>query len=96
MSDPNGTSVVALADRLWQASVDRRPIEPITRARPDLTVVNIRGNVQGRLDKVRRGEVAASLLAMAGLNRLGLEDAPEAYRTFREKEDGCIKVVLKP
>jgi 2-keto-4-pentenoate hydratase len=38
MSDPNGTGVVALADRLWQASVDRRPIEPITRARPDLTV----------------------------------------------------------
>ena len=43
-------------------------------ARPDLNVVNIRGNVQGRLDKVRRGEFQASLLAMAGLNRLGLED----------------------
>ena len=43
-------------------------------ARPDLTVVNIRGNVQGRLDKVRRGDYAASLLAMAGLNRLGLSD----------------------
>ncbi len=43
-------------------------------ARPDLAVVNIRGNVQGRLDKVRRGDYAASLLAMAGLNRLGLED----------------------
>ena len=35
---------------------------------------NIRGNVHGRLDKVRRGEFAASLLALAGLNRLGLED----------------------
>ncbi len=43
-------------------------------ARPDLRVVNIRGNVQSRLDKVRRGDVAASLLAMAGLNRLGLSD----------------------
>ena len=43
-------------------------------ARPDLTVVNIRGNVQSRLDKVRRGDVGASLLAMAGLNRLGLSD----------------------
>ena len=42
--------------------------------RPDLAVVNIRGNVQARLDKVRRGDVAASFLAMAGLNRLGLED----------------------
>jgi len=43
-------------------------------ARPDLSVVNIRGNVQSRLDKVRRGDVTASLLAMAGLNRLGLAD----------------------
>ena len=42
--------------------------------RPDLEIRNIRGNVQGRLDKVRRGEYAASLLALAGMNRLGLED----------------------
>jgi threonine dehydrogenase-like Zn-dependent dehydrogenase len=25
-----------------------------------------------------------------------LEDGPELYKTFREKQDGCIKVVLKP
>jgi threonine dehydrogenase-like Zn-dependent dehydrogenase len=29
-------------------------------------------------------------------HRLNLDDAPSAYRTFREKQDGCIKVVLKP
>lgn len=38
MSDTNGTVTVELADRLWQAAVERRPIEPITRDRPDLTV----------------------------------------------------------
>ena len=27
---------------------------------------------------------------------LPLEEAPAAYKTFRDKEDGCIKVVLKP
>jgi threonine dehydrogenase-like Zn-dependent dehydrogenase len=27
---------------------------------------------------------------------VGLEKGPEMYRTFRDKEDGCIKVVLKP
>ena len=43
-------------------------------ARPDLQIRNIRGNVHGRLDKVRRGDYAASLLALAGMNRLGLED----------------------
>ena len=29
-------------------------------------------------------------------HRLPLDAAPDAYRTFREKKDGCIKVVLKP
>ena len=46
----------------------------LLHARPDLRVVNIRGNVHSRLDKVRGGSYAGSLLAMAGLNRLGLTD----------------------
>ncbi|MEO7268537.1 MAG: glutathione-dependent formaldehyde dehydrogenase, partial [Knoellia sp.] len=29
-------------------------------------------------------------------HRLPLEDAPAAYAMFQKKEDGCIKVVLKP
>ena len=29
-------------------------------------------------------------------HRMKLDDAPEAYRMFREKEDGCIKVVMTP
>ena len=29
-------------------------------------------------------------------HRLPLEQAPAAYRTFRAKQDGCIKVVMKP
>ncbi len=40
--------------------------------RPDLNMVLFRGNVQTRLDKLERGEADATLLAMAGLNRLGL------------------------
>ena len=40
--------------------------------RPDLSVVNFRGNVQTRLNKLAEGQVHATLLAMAGLNRLGL------------------------
>jgi len=42
--------------------------------RPDLQVVTLRGNVQTRLSRVAGGEVAGSLLALAGLRRLGLED----------------------
>jgi hydroxymethylbilane synthase len=39
--------------------------------RPDLRVEPIRGNVDTRLRKVREGQYAASLLAVAGLGRLG-------------------------
>ncbi len=42
--------------------------------RPDLDVVNIRGNVDTRLRKLDDGEYDAILLAAAGLKRLGLSD----------------------
>lgn len=44
----------------------------LLHARPDLRVVSIRGNVQTRLRKLREGACQASMLALAGLNRLGL------------------------
>jgi hydroxymethylbilane synthase len=46
----------------------------LLHARPDLHIVTLRGNVQTRLSKLAAGECAASLLALAGLRRLGLED----------------------
>jgi len=49
----------------------RRQAE-IRRLRPDLRVTLLRGNVETRLEKLDRGEVDATLLAMAGLRRLGL------------------------
>jgi hydroxymethylbilane synthase len=53
------------------ASVRRQA--QLLHTRPDLRVITLRGNVQTRLDKVDRGDCAASLLALAGLRRLGLE-----------------------
>ncbi len=44
----------------------------LKRLRPDLAVVLLRGNVETRLAKLARGEVDATVLALAGLNRLGL------------------------
>lgn len=41
---------------------------------PHLEVVNFRGNVQSRLRKLSEGECSATLLALAGLKRLGLAD----------------------
>ena len=44
----------------------------LLRRRPDLRIAPIRGNVQTRLEKVARGDFDATLLAAAGLDRLGL------------------------
>jgi hydroxymethylbilane synthase len=46
----------------------------IKNRRPDLRTVMYRGNVDTRLAKLEAGEVDATLLAIAGLNRLGLGD----------------------
>jgi hydroxymethylbilane synthase len=46
----------------------------IRRLRPDLQVTLLRGNVGTRLRKLDSGEVDATLLAMAGLRRLGLTE----------------------
>jgi hydroxymethylbilane synthase len=43
------------------------------RARPDLKVVDMRGNVETRLRKLAEGTADATFLALAGLRRLGLE-----------------------
>jgi hydroxymethylbilane synthase len=44
----------------------------LLHARPDLTVVTLRGNVQTRLAKLRDGQCDTTMLAQAGLNRLAL------------------------
>ncbi len=55
------------------ASLRRQAI--VKRLRPDLEVVPIRGNVETRLRKLDEGVVDATLLALAGLKRLGLTQA---------------------
>jgi hydroxymethylbilane synthase len=40
--------------------------------RPDVKIVPLRGNVETRIQKLKDGQVDATLLAMAGLNRMGL------------------------
>jgi threonine dehydrogenase-like Zn-dependent dehydrogenase len=45
------------------------------------------------LERIERGEIDPSFIIT---HRVGLDDAPAMYRTFREKQDHCIKVVMKP
>jgi hydroxymethylbilane synthase len=55
----------------------RRRAQLLVR-RPDLQVVEFRGNVQTRLRKLNEGVAGATFLAMAGLNRLGMADVAKA------------------
>ncbi|SDF08237.1 hydroxymethylbilane synthase [Limimaricola pyoseonensis] len=69
----------AIADLPQGATVGtsslRRRAQILTR-RPDLKVVEFRGNVQTRLGKLGDGVAEATFLAMAGLNRLRMDDVP--------------------
>ena len=55
----------------------RRKAQLLAR-RPDLNVVEFRGNVQTRMKKLNDGVATATFLAMAGLNRLGMDDVPKS------------------
>jgi hydroxymethylbilane synthase len=50
----------------------------VLRARPDVSIKLLRGNVGTRLEKVARGEFDAAVLAFAGVHRLGLWDPAHA------------------
>lgn len=56
----------------------------LRHARPDLEIVVLRGNVETRLRKLDAGECDATVLAAAGLQRLGLEARIRAYLSTQE------------
>jgi len=86
--DPREALVLPLGQ---QGSLDTLPLgarvgtsAPRRRAqllhlRPDLTLLDVRGNVDTRLRKLRDGQYDALVLAAAGLRRLRLDDAISAY-----------------
>jgi hydroxymethylbilane synthase len=71
----------------------------VKRLRPDLQIALLRGNVETRLRKVAKREVAATLLALAGLKRLGLVSAATAVLDPREfvpaPGQGAIAVTIR-
>jgi len=69
-------AALPIGARLGSASPRRQAMA--LRARPDLKVGLLRGNVETRLRKVESGEFDLTLLALAGLKRLGLEQRAAA------------------
>lgn len=67
-------SITALPPGARVGTASPRRSAQLLRARPDLTLVLLRGNVGTRLAKIANGEADATLLAAAGLDRLGMAD----------------------
>jgi hydroxymethylbilane synthase len=66
-------SLEALPEGARVGSASPRRRAQLLARRSDLDIVLLRGNVQSRLAKLERGEVDATLLAAAGLDRLGID-----------------------
>jgi threonine dehydrogenase-like Zn-dependent dehydrogenase len=45
------------------------------------------------LERVQKGEIDPSFVIT---HKVGLEEGPKMYETFRDKKDGCIKVMIRP
>jgi hydroxymethylbilane synthase len=72
----------------------------VKRLRPDLGVSLLRGNVETRLGKAERGEIDATLLAYAGLRRLGLAARATALLSIEDflpaVGQGAIGLTARP
>ncbi len=71
---PRATHLGALPEGAAIGTASLRRAALALRLRPDLRIVPMRGNVETRLRKLEAGEADATMLALAGLMRLGLAD----------------------
>ena len=83
---PNGAAVAT--------SAVRRKVQ-LLAARPDLKIVEIRGNVPTRLRKISEmGELDATVLALAGMTRLNFKILPDGRLAGDAVPDGLLATVL--
>ena len=73
----NSMDALEAGQKLGSSSLRRQA--QLMLARPDLEVVEFRGNVQTRLKKLEDGVADATFLAAAGLNRLGLSHIAQSF-----------------
>jgi len=96
---PVADSLAALPPGTVVGTASPRRQALVLRARPDLKIGLLRGNVGRRLQKIERGEAGATLLALAGLKRLGMES--QATQIFSTDEmlpavgQGAIAITVR-
>ena len=84
-----GMTLEALPAGAMVGTASLRRAAQVKRRRPDLRTTLLRGNVETRLRKVESGEIDATLLALAGLKRLGLADRATALLPLEEFPPAC-------
>ena len=93
---PGAASLADLPAGAVVGSSSLRRRAQLANRRPDLKLVEFRGNVQTRLKKLNDGVASATFLAMAGLNRLGLthvaRGAIEVDAMLPAVAQGCIGI----
>jgi threonine dehydrogenase-like Zn-dependent dehydrogenase len=75
--------------------IDKFPIGSIMNR--SLTIKTGQAHVQRYmrplLERIQRGEIDPSFVIT---HRISLDEAPEGFSKFGQKQDDCIKIVLKP
>jgi hydroxymethylbilane synthase len=79
-----GASLMSLPRGAVVGTSSLRRQAQVLALRPDLKVVPLRGNVETRLRKLEAGEADATLLALAGLKRIGLAERASAILSTEE------------
>lgn len=89
----NGGTVSVVG--VYSGFIDKFPIGAVMNR--SLTIRSGQCHVQrymrSLLERIEKGEIDPSFVVT---HRMSLDQAPEGYQIFRDKEDECIKVVLKP
>ncbi|MEM7191803.1 MAG: hydroxymethylbilane synthase [Pseudomonadota bacterium] len=96
---PVAPSLAELPEGAVVGTSSLRRAAQVKRARPDLRVIDFRGNVQTRLKKLSDGVADATLLAKAGLDRLGLAEAATSVLSVDDMlpavAQGAIAIVAR-
>ena len=82
-------AVLAVSFGLGRAST--RALEEVTQGH--VPAYQLGRDLQGLLERIQRGEIDPTFIIT---HKLSLEDAPKGYDIFLNKQDECVKVVLKP
>ena len=93
-----GSSIDDLKNGAVIGTSSMRRSAQLRRARPDLIIRSLRGNLQTRLRKLKEGEFDAILLAEAGVQRMGLEldySVLDKEKFVPSANQGTIVVVAK-